>query len=177
MCFSLYLFSFSALPFFSVYSARSAVFFFVLWEEGGHKGAGGQEKSEENSEMIKKPQDTPIVVKRLYDLALWYLQRIEKFPKAYRYTLGEKLQASLLEVLELLVEASYAKNKKTPLEQANRRLHRVRILTRLASDLRCLSLNQQEFVAREADEVGRQIGGWLRSRREEPSSDVPPPTV
>jgi hypothetical protein len=38
---------------------------------------------------------------------------------------------------------------------------------RLASDLRVLDLRRYEFAARSLDEVGRLIGGWIRTDREQ----------
>jgi len=107
----------------------------------------------------------PAVIDKLYQLTRWYLERVEKFPRSWRHTLGERLQNAILFVLENTVEAAYATDKTPLLKEANRRLHRVRILTRLATDLRCLSLKQQEYAAKEVDEIGRQIGGWQRAGR------------
>jgi hypothetical protein len=36
---------------------------------------------------------------------------------------------------------------------------------RLAKDLQCLKHNSYEFASKAIDEVGKLIGGWLRSRR------------
>jgi hypothetical protein len=35
---------------------------------------------------------------------------------------------------------------------------------RLAKDLQCLKVESYAFAARSIDEIGRLIGGWLRSR-------------
>ena len=37
---------------------------------------------------------------------------------------------------------------------------------RLAKDLQCLKVESYAFAARSIDEIGRLIGGWLRSRSE-----------
>lgn len=109
----------------------------------------------------------PAVVQQFYDLTRWYLERVEKFPRAKRFTLGDRLEQAALDCLEALVEAAYTKQKRPLLETANRRLNRLRILTRLATDLRCLSKRQQEFAAKAIDEVGRQIGGWIKANRKQ----------
>jgi hypothetical protein len=77
--------------------------------------------------------------------------------------LGERLEDGLLDVLELLVEAAYTRNKEAPLRRANLRLEVVRHLWRLAYELKTIATRQYEHGAKLIDELGRQIGGWLRS--------------
>ncbi len=107
-----------------------------------------------------------MAVQKCYDLVLWLLQRIESFPRTHRFTVGDRLAAAALDVLENLLAAAYTREKRALLEAANLRLHRLRMLVRLAKDLRLLSLGGYEYAAEHADEVGRLLGGWLRSRRE-----------
>lgn len=108
-----------------------------------------------------------VAVQKAYDLVLWLMQRIERFPRGYRFTVGDRLATAALELLENLVAAAYTRDKRALLEAANLRLHRVRILVRLGKDLKLLSLGSYEYAAEQADEVGRLLGGWLRSRRGE----------
>jgi hypothetical protein len=91
------------------------------------------------------------------------IPQVDKFPRVRRFTLGERLEGGLLDVLELLVEAAYTRNKETPLRRANLRLEVVRHLWRLAHELKAIAIRQYEYGAKLMDELGRQIGGWLRS--------------
>jgi len=102
-------------------------------------------------------------VTHAYDLALWLLQRVADFPRAHRFTLGERIEDATLEALELLVEASYTRDKAALLTAANRRLDRLRYLVRMAKDLRMMTTKQYEFAVRGMLEIGSEIGGWLRS--------------
>ena len=54
----------------------------------------------------------------------------------------------------------------TALEDANLSLEIRRFQTRLAKDLQRLKLESYGFAAKAIDEIGRLIGGWLRSRPE-----------
>lgn len=105
-------------------------------------------------------------VTKAYDFTLWLLPHLAKFSRDYRFTLGNKLEEGALEILELLVEASYAGEKRTLLQRANIRLNRVRFLVRLAKDLQQISLKQYEFAARAIDGIGVEIGGWLKQQGE-----------
>jgi hypothetical protein len=59
---------------------------------------------------IQGPQ-TAIVVGKAYDLVLWIVQKVEKFPKSYRFRVGQRLIDTALDLLLLLVEAAYGQNR------------------------------------------------------------------
>lgn len=86
----------------------------------------------------------PVTVQKCYDLVLDLMQRIEKFPRSQRFTIGDRLAEAALDVLEDLSVAAYSREKRRLLERANLRLHRLRILTRLAKDLRALPIGSYE---------------------------------
>lgn len=47
----------------------------------------------------------PQVVQTCHELLPWLILQLDKFPFVRRFTLEERIEAGLLEVLELLVEA------------------------------------------------------------------------
>jgi hypothetical protein len=53
----------------------------------------------------------PQAVQSCHELLLWLIPHLDKFPRVRRITLGERIETGLLEVLELLVEAAYTRNK------------------------------------------------------------------
>ena len=48
----------------------------------------------------------PQAVQSCHELLLWLIPQLDKFPRVRRFTLGERIEAGLLAVLELLVEAA-----------------------------------------------------------------------
>ena len=106
----------------------------------------------------------PQAVQSCHDLLLWMIPQLDKFPRMRRFTLGERLEVGLLGVLERLVDAAYSRQKEEPLRQGNLRLEVVRHLWRLAHELKVIPTRQYEHGAKLCDDLGRQIGGWLRSR-------------
>ena len=104
----------------------------------------------------------PIIVKT-YQLVLWYIKKIEKLPKNHRFTLGEKIQNELLDLLLLYTQAVYSKNKKELLIKANLCIEKLRMLTRLLSDLDILSTENKRFVLNSLNEIGAMSGGWAKS--------------
>ena len=110
------------------------------------------------------PPDVPPVISKLYDLILWLMQQIPKFPRSHRFVLGDRIERGILDVLDLLIEAAYTRNKADLLNRANLQLEKVRYLIRLSKDLDLLSLRQYRYVAEHIDEVGRTVGGWLHQQ-------------
>ncbi len=114
--------------------------------------------------------DEVSAVTKTYDLALWLLPHIAKFSREHRFTLGDRMEEGVLEILELLIEASYTRDKRDLLRRANLRLERLRYLIRLAKDLRMLSVKQYEFAAKAMLVIGSEIGGWARQQaKKEPA--------
>jgi hypothetical protein len=53
---------------------------------------------------------TPQMVHACHALMRWLIPQRDKFPRMRRFTLGERLERTLLAVLELLLEAAYARD-------------------------------------------------------------------
>lgn len=82
------------------------------------------------------PRDNlPKVVRDCHDLLTWLIPSLDHLPRNRRFTLGERLESSLIEILELLVEAAYSRTKQQVLQRANIRLAVVRHLWRMAHEL------------------------------------------
>ncbi len=103
------------------------------------------------------------VVAKVYDFLVWLLPHLAKFSRDHRFTLGDRLEVTGLELLESLVIASYRSDKLSCLHHALLSLERMRYLIRLSKDLRQLSLKQYEFAATALDAIGGEIGGWEKS--------------
>lgn len=108
---------------------------------------------------------TPQAVQACHELLHWLIPQLDKFPRNRRFTLGEKLETGLIQLLEHLVEAAYSRAKQEPLKRANLRLATLRHLWRLAHELQVVSTRRFAHGAGLIDDLGRQIGGWLRSHQ------------
>jgi len=100
---------------------------------------------------------------KAYDWVVWIVPKVEKFPKFSRFSIGQSLLASSLELLMNLVDATYEARNAGSLKAAVREVNRIRYLMRLAKDLRIVNIDSHEFAAKSLDEVGRMTGGWLKS--------------
>lgn len=103
------------------------------------------------------------ILTRLHDLLVYVIPQINKFPRDQRFVLGDRLETKLLDVQESCLRAYYTRDKRTHLLEANLRLEVARHLVRLAHALRLFANPTYATLAEKMDEVGRMIGGWLRS--------------
>lgn len=99
----------------------------------------------------------------MYRFMLWLVPTVDKFPRRQKFLLGDRIQATALDVVERLIEATYTRSRQTVLRDANLGIEKLRVLFRLAMDLRHLDPRRYEHAARELDEVGRMVGGWIRT--------------
>jgi 23S rRNA-intervening sequence protein len=97
-----------------------------------------------------------------YQFLTWLAPTIEKFPKGYKFTTGDRIHCVALDVLEALIEATYTRDRTQHLRRANLGIEKLRFLLRLAADLRLLDRRRYEHAARTLDETGRLIGGWMK---------------
>lgn len=102
---------------------------------------------------------------KAYDVNLWLLPRVERFSRVYKFTLGDRLQATALDLCLALVEASHASSGERALFRASRLLDQLRILLRLAHDVGELTTRQLAFVSALNGELGKMLGGWLKASR------------
>lgn len=106
-----------------------------------------------------------VLIEQARDLLLWAIPAVAKFPRSFRFTLGERIERRLYGILEGLVRARYAAGpgKAAALAAVNLDLEVFRHEIRMAHDLELLSLRQVEHCVRLTDTVGRQVGGWKKS--------------
>jgi hypothetical protein len=77
--------------------------------------------------------------------------------------LGERIERNLYDLLENLIKARYTRQRQPLLEQANLTLEILRFQMRLAKDLQCLKVESYSFATKSIDEIGKLVGGWLKS--------------
>lgn len=102
------------------------------------------------------------VIAKTDDFLLWFLPKIEKFPRNYKFLFGDRLVTIQLRLLEQLIEAYYRKDRLGNLRAANLEVEKLRHLLKLCASLKFISLAQLEFATRALNEIGSMIGGWLK---------------
>ena len=106
-----------------------------------------------------------VIFSRVFDLLDWLLPKAERFPKAYRFTVTQRLMDAALDLQEALVsaESRQGRSRRSALREADAALARIRIYLRLVHRWRWLSDGQYLHASAMLAEIGRLLGGWLRA--------------
>jgi len=111
--------------------------------------------------------DIPIF-KKTYDLYKSFYGFRETVSKQDRYTLWQRCENLILDILENILWASQLpKSEKIPiLEKTSLRLNFLRVFIRLSKEIKMLDNKKYILLQESVDEIGRMLGGWLRSIRQ-----------
>lgn len=106
-----------------------------------------------------------VIFARAFDLLEWLLPKSERFPRAYRATVTQRLMDAALDLQEALVaaESREGRSRVAALRNADAALGRLRIYLRLAHRWRWLNDGQYGHAGGMVAEIGRLLGGWLRA--------------
>lgn len=109
-------------------------------------------------------QKIPIFVKT-YELYKIFYEYLSSFPRKDRYTLGQKCEAVLLEILEaVIVAGSLSKQEKLPiLKKASIKIDTLRVLFSLSKDLNIIENKKYMVLESYLSEIGKMFGGWIKS--------------
>ena len=104
------------------------------------------------------------VVELTVRLIDWIIPVLNNFPRSQRFLLSDKIEMLLLEVLDRLIRAVYAKrNKVSHLWDANVNLQIVRSLLRLALMRKYITHKRYFYAVTQLIEIGKMTGGWINS--------------
>ncbi len=101
---------------------------------------------------------------KTYDFILWLLDHTEKFPKSERFRLARRVEDAAFEFYELLIQATRtARRRQVVLLDADLVLDRLRLYVRLSHARGLLTDGQYQYAAAALVEIGKLLGGWLKS--------------
>ena len=101
----------------------------------------------------------------MYQFLLWLLPTLDKLPRKQKFLLGDRIETAALDVLDSLIAATYTRGRDRMLNDANLGLERLRFFMRLTNELRMIDNQRYEHAARSLDDIGRQVGGWVKAHR------------
>ena len=110
------------------------------------------------------PPTAPVALDKAYALTLWLIARTAALPRVHRFTLGDRIYSQSLDLVTALTQATFSRDKARSLETAGDRVNSLRVLLRLAKDIRLLSFDSYTYATGLLDEIGRMIGGWRKSQ-------------
>lgn len=79
--------------------------------------------------------------------------------------MGQRIDNSILELLELILVAGYTpKDKKLiVLQKASIKADLLKILISLSFETKCINNNKYQQLASQILEIGKMLGGWIKT--------------
>ena len=104
------------------------------------------------------------IVEQWYNLVVWTIPKLGKFPRDQRFLLADKMQTLMCDILEDLIYSSYAskENAVKRLKECNLKLEMLRYYIRLSKDMKYVSIKVYHYLVKRINDIGRMIGGWIR---------------
>lgn len=105
------------------------------------------------------------IITKTYAFVKETVLAVEKMPRGFKFTLGDKIQAMATQLLEQSIEAYYApkEEKKKRLFAINILLEKMRHFFRLGFDVGLYSSKKYEYFAQQLNEIGKMVGAWIKS--------------
>lgn len=103
---------------------------------------------------LKVYRDTYVLVNKVIELQM-------KFPRMYKFTLGQKLMSIGLDLFEYIQLANMS--KETRVKHLNGfiiKFELFKTLIRLSADRKLITIKQQADISRMINTIGKQVSAW-----------------
>lgn len=111
--------------------------------------------------------DIPIF-KKTYELYKEFYRLRNSISRQDRYTIWQRCENVILDILEGILSASQlSKIEKLPtLKRVSLKLNFLRVFLRLMKEVKSLDNKKYILFEEDVDEIGRMLGGWIKSTKE-----------
>ena len=111
--------------------------------------------------------DVP-VFRKAYELYKTLYGYRAEIPRQDRYAVWQRSEDASLDIIEgiLLASQSRQADKAAILERTSVKLNLLRVFFRLAKDAKVIDIKKYMILEEKIDEIGRMLGGWMKSSRE-----------
>ncbi|MCY1285986.1 hypothetical protein D9M68_303260 [compost metagenome] len=106
-----------------------------------------------------------LLLVRLEELDAYSHHALHQFPKLERHLLCADIRGALAQALRLTVTAWKRYHKKTTLAELDVEVEMLRVLVRKAFAMNYINERRYEVWSRHVDEIGRMVGGWIKSQK------------
>ncbi|VCU72406.1 hypothetical protein PIGHUM_04505 [Pigmentiphaga humi] len=116
------------------------------------------------SEQVEQVQKNDLLIRQKCEAMIAYGYTVLRhFPKVERHVLGAEIRTTMWALLRLIVVCNKRYHKKTTLQELDAELDLLRSQIRTAKNLGYLDFGKYENWAKLNDEIGRMVGGWVKS--------------
>ena len=112
------------------------------------------------------------IYKTTYDLLTDLMNVTKEFPRDFKFSLGEKIQNHVIELLVLIYKANSTKNKKDFISEILNEVQFLDLFLRISFDLKIIPQARYCVLIEKTYSIAKQAQGWLKSSFEyEPEPD------
>lgn len=104
------------------------------------------------------------IYQKVYDLMIYLFPIVDRFPKYEKFVLCTHVKNCVLEIARTIIRANKSRNKKPLLYNIDIAIEELRLLIRFSHDRKYLSHKSYEETSRRVNEIGRLLGGWIKSQ-------------
>ena len=115
--------------------------------------------------MAKVKKDL-LIQQKIYDMILYAYPALEQMPKSQKFSLAQDMKHCMDRIMRLTISANKKYTKRTTLQELDVEVAALKIYLRIAYDLRYLPSKKYAVWSGMMVEIGKMVGGWIRSQRE-----------
>lgn len=110
--------------------------------------------------------DELMVYKHTYDLTIALMQLTKRMDRAYKFTLGERINNACVDMLLSVYRINIASaDRERFFVSAREQVELVRLLLRLLKDLRLVAIKRFAALNEYVESISKQLTGWHNSHR------------
>ncbi len=109
------------------------------------------------------------ILQKIFDMMEYGYGALAQFPKAEKFALAADIKRCMDRMLERTIEAQKKYYKKTTLQELDVEIMKLRAYLRLSHNLGFLPTKKYEIWSERTVEIGKMLGGWLKSVRSKSS--------
>jgi hypothetical protein len=116
--------------------------------------------------LQRKPEKpTELLIRqKVEDMIDYGYVALRQFPKSERHVLSAEIRQCMWAILRCVVTCNLARDKRAALLQLDVELSVLRSFLRRAAQYEFLQFKKYEHWSKLNDEIGRMIGGWIKSQ-------------
>ena len=103
------------------------------------------------------------ILQKIFDMMEYGYQALAQFPKSEKYALATDIKHCMNVMLERAIEAQKRYFKKTTLQELDVEVAKIKAYLRLSMNLGFLPMKKYEIWADKVVEIGKMLGGWLKT--------------
>ena len=116
------------------------------------------------------PSESFKILQKVFDMIEYAYPALAQYPKSEKFGIVTDIKRIMDEMLELTIEAQKKYYKKTTLQELDVAIAKLKAYLRLSFILKFLPTKKYEVWSSMVVEIGKMLGGWLKTVNQKPAS-------